>query len=71
MAAWEESAMFITWMMNASQGSSIRTIDNSSQERRAPHSATLQFMDAGVISKLAQLTQTIRKIDRGLAGDGQ
>ena len=24
-----------------------------------------------VISKLAQLTQTIRKIDRGLAGDGQ
>ena len=63
--------MFITWMMNASQGSSIRTIDNSSQERRAPHSATLRLMDAGVISKLAQLTQTIRKIDRGLAGDGQ
>ena len=45
IATWEDSAMCITWMMDASQGSSIRTIDNSSQEG-APHSATLRFMDA-------------------------
>ena len=61
--------MFITRMMDASQGSSIRTIDNRSQELRALHSAVHGRLQ--VTSKLGKLTQTIRKIDRALAGDGQ